>query len=260
MALRYPRFMWGWSVGPSNNKLVFKDADGAGGGQFTATLFAGDYLPTEFADEVQRAMREANTHNQLNTCAFDFATRTFELGGTSLFQLLFLAQPNSCNTLLGFDATDQTGATTYTGSAVGISPSTMNAWVPAEPVAEESPVRAQGDGTAAKLLQRSSKVLQNRSDGGLYENIWLSTDKLIRLRFRWLSDTGAPNSEQDKMESLLDWVERGRRVNYQPDKDAEPALRLMLLNPGESQNAFSWPGRPETDYPELVFVEQLSRT
>lgn len=256
MALTLPRFIWGFSVTSSNNRLDFKDA----GTTYAATLSVGDYLPTEFAAEVQRAMRAA-TGNSNQTCTFSFTTRKFTLAGTAVFQLLFGTGTNAasdCNGLLGFAASDETGAATYTSDdAIGSGSSTAYTWAPADPVSTVTPGTAATDGTTATLTGRAPFVVSNRSDGGKRENIYFSTDKVYAFQFKWVT-TGA---EQTSMESFLDWVERGRRFNMQPDATSTNALRLVVIDPnGMARSAFSWFTRQEIDYPELVCVESLSRT
>lgn len=243
--------MWGWRVTTSTNKLDFVD----GGTTFEATLRLGVYCAAEFAAEVQRAMRAANTGNQNNTCNFDFATRKFTATGTATFSLLWTGA-NTCAGLLGFDeSADDTGFASYESDGeVGATHSDAFAWVPSDPVHATTPVEAQEDGTAAKYLQRAVQTVQNRADGGKRETIHFSTDKLIRLQLRYLAGT-----DRDSAEDFLDWIEKGRRFNYQPDKDADKALRLALVNPGELAIVFTWMARDEHDLPELTFVEQLTR-
>lgn len=263
MSLTYPRLMWGWAVTTSTNKLDFVD----NGTTYAATLRLGNYEPAEFAAEVQRAMRDANTNNDNNTCTFSYSTQKFTLTGTSTFSLLFDSGANrasSCGNLLGFTigdgvgtGDDETGATTYTSEAVvGTSPSTAKLWDPADPVANTTPVSAAADGTTATLLQRDAKVIQNRADGGKRETIYFSTDKMLRLHFRWITS----GTEQTNMEAFLDWILQGRRFSYQPDKTSTNALRLLLVEPYNMANVFSWQTRDEIDWPEMTFVEALSRT
>ena len=253
MAVTTGRWLWGWRVTTSNNKLDFVDA----GTTYAATLRLGDYTAAQFAAEVQRAMR-AITGNSNQTCAFSFSTRKFTLTGTSVFQLLFATGANAasdCNGLLGFAAADETGATSYTSDdAVGAGSSTASTWAPVDPAVTNSPVTAAADGSAAALLQRHARVVQHETDGGLRETVWLSTDKLFRITYSMLSA-----AEQTNFELLLDWLETGAPANFQPSDASTNAIRLVLV-PGDIQNQFSWPTRAEATYPELVLVEQLART
>jgi len=256
MAFTLPRFTWGWAATASTNRLDFKDNNIT----FAATLTNGEYLPAEFASEVQRAMRLANTDNQANTCTYSFTTRKFTLTGTSIFQLLLGTGANAasdCNGLLGFAASDETGATTYTSDdAVGSGSSTAFTWAPVDPIAITTPVSAAADGTTATLLGRVPVVSVNRADGGRREYIYYSTDKMYSFQIRYVS-TGA---EQTSAESLMDWLERGRRFNLQPDATSTNALRLVVADPSAMQRSgFTWFTRAEIDYPEIVCVQSLAR-
>mgnify|MGYP001617392566 CR=1 FL=1 len=253
MAVTTGRWIWGWRVTTSVNKLDFVDA----GTTYVATLRLGDYTAAQFAAEVQRAMR-AITGNSNQTCTFSFSTRKFTLAGTSVFQLLFATGANAatdCNALLGFAATDETGATSYTSDdAVGSGSSTMSTWAPTDPAVSNSPVTAAADGTTAALLQRHARAVQHETDGGLRETVWFSTDKVFRIEYRMLSA-----SEQTNFEALMNWLETGAPANFQPSDASTNALRLVLV-PSDIQNQFSWTTRTEATYPELVLVEQLART
>ena len=259
MALTYSRFMYGWEVfttgASQNNKLDFVD----NGTTYVATLDEGVYTPAEYAAEVQLQMR-AITGNSNQTCTFSFSTYKFTLGGTATFSLLWNSGANSsetCAGLLGFDeSADDTGATSYTSDgAVGATHSDMSAWTMAEPnVPGTAPVTAAADGSAAALLERQVRAFQNRTDGNKVETVYISTTKLVQIGFRALTA-----SEQTNMEALLDWVEQGRRFNWQPDSTSTNALRLVMNDPRQVTPTFTWATRVETDYGILAFIEQLSR-
>lgn len=256
MPITYGQFVYGFTVTTgTSDKLDFKDA----GTTYAATLQAGDYCAAEYAAEVQRAMR-AITGNSNQTVTFSFSTLKFTLAGTSVFQLLFGTGANAatdCNAELGFSAADETGATSYSSdAAVGTAPSTMGLWTLADPFADgTTPVTAAVDGTAASLTQRDIRAEQHVSDGGIVETVWFSTVKEIRLVFHALT-----SAEQTKMELLLNWIERGRRLNYQPDSTSTNALRVVIKDLREVRNAYTWLTRSETDYGTLTFIEQASRT
>jgi hypothetical protein len=249
--------MWGFEVSDSgstqNNKLDFIDA----GLSFVASLSAGVYTADELAAEVQRAMRAVNTNNQNNTCSFDFSMLKYVLTGTSTFSLKFGTGADiatDCNALLGFNAADRSGSSSYTSdAAVGTSPSSASLWTSAEPLAMNSPVTAQAIGTAALLTQRALSVRQHVSDGMTVESIYVGALRRVRITFR-----GLLAGEVTKMENLLDWAVQGKRLTWQPDKDSTNALKLVMANPAEIANAYEWLTRPEISYGTLTFYEQLS--
>lgn len=256
MALTYSQFLYGWEItAGSNDKLDWVDT----GSTYATTLDAGVYLPAELAAHIQTQMRADGTGTE--TCTFSFSTLKFTFGGTATFSLLWNTGANAGQTpgaLLGFDETaDDTGATSYASdSAVGTSPSTASLWTMAEPnVPGTAPVTAAADGSAASLLARDVRAFQSRSDGGKIETVYVDTLKSVTIGFRALS-----SAEQTNMEAFLDWVEQGKRFNWQPDSSQTNALRLVLANPGRVTPQFTWQTRSETDYGILEFIEQLSRT
>lgn len=260
MALTYSRFLYGWetfATGASqNNILDFVD----NGTTYAATIPEGVYTPAEFAAEVQSQMR-SETGNSNQTCTFSFSTQKFTLGGTATFQLLWSSGANAtetCAGLLGFDeSADDTGATSYTSdSAVGDTHSDMSIWTMAEPnVPGTAPVTAAADGSAASLLERQIRAFQNRTDGMKVETVYIDTAKAVQIGFRALT-----SAEQTNMEAFLDWIQEGKRFNWQPDKDSTNALRLVMIDPRQITPQFTWQTRSEVDYGVLGFIEQLSRT
>ena len=263
MATVLPRLTYGWRVTTSNNKLDFK----ANNVTYAATLRLGDYGAGLFAAEVQRAMRAVSAVGN-ETCAYSFTTRKFTLTGTAVFQLLFATGANAasdCNGLLGFTAADETGAATYSsddtaGTASGTFEATgVYSWAPTDPAVSSSPVTAAADGTTATRLGRRIKAAQAATDGGLLETVYFSEDKLFRIRFAMLGATGSP-TEQTHMERLLDWIRTGAPIDLQPDATSTNNLRLVLSEPGQMMNSFSWTTREEVDYVDLDFVQQLART
>ena len=255
MALQYSQFVYGFEIiAGTNDKLDWVDT----GSTYETTLEAGVYLAAELAAHIQTQMQADGTGTE--TCTFSFSTLKFTLGGTATFSLLWNTGTNAGQTpggILGFDETaDDTGATSYTSdAAVGTSPSTANLWTAAEPnVNAVSPVTAQTDGTAALLLQRRVLANQNVTDGGFVETNYINTRKVVQIEFRELT-----SAEQTKMETLADWIEAGKRINWQPDKTSTNALRLVLLNPGDINNTLDWLTRSEASYGVLTFLEQLTR-
>lgn len=256
MALTYSQFVYGFEVTEgTNDKLDWVDT----GSTFATTLDAGIYTAAELAAHIQTQMQADGTGTE--TCTFSFSTLKFTFGGTATFSLLWNSGANTGQTpgaILGFDETaDDTGATSYSSnSAVGTSPSTAGLWTMAEPNMEgNTPVTAAADGSSASLLQREIRASQNITDGGKLETIYFHTIKRVQIGFQALT-----SAEQTKMESFLDWIEQGKRFNWQPDKDSTNALRLVLQNPTAINNEFTWLTRSEASYGVLSFYQQLSRT
>lgn len=264
MALTYSQFIYGFEVFDSgssrNNMLDIRRPPNNPNPDFAATLNAGVYTAWEFADEVERAMLAADSNGY--TVSFDFTTLKFSIAGSANFELRVLDGPNAANDCAGLLGLSDASNKTFTSptpilsdAAVGTAPSTAGRWEMAEPNSRTTPVVAQTDGTAAKRLQREVSAIQSRSDGGSVETIYRSTVKRVVIGFKALTTT-----EQDKMELFLNWIEQGKRFNWQPDKTLPEALRLVLANPKEVNNDFTWLTREEADYGELTFLEQTTRT
>lgn len=262
MAVTLPRLTWGWRVvTDSNDDLPFDR-----GGNKDAVLRAGVYTAAEFATEVARAMNAADT-GQNYTCDYSFSTRQFTIdNGATAFALEFSRNASTnCAGLLGFnDADTASSAAGHTGEVLSMSTTYFDvagvySWAPTDPVHMTTPVSAAADGSAASLLQRDVRAIQNTYDGGKVETIHYATIKEIELHFRWLLNSGSP-TEIANMEAFLDWAEKGRRFNYQPDATSTNALRLVMKNPGPIQGTHEWLTRGEISYPPLRFIEQLSRT
>jgi len=253
-----PRLTWGWEVNSTNYQLPFDR-----GGNKDASLRYGVYTAAEFATEVARAMNAADA-GQTYTCTYSFTTRKFTIANGAAFILEFSrnAATNAAG-LLGFNDADTASAVSHastdTVGNTGANPYFYNAgvysWAPSDPVHMTTPVSANADGTAASRLQRVVNAVQTRFDSGKVETIYYSTTKEIELHFRWLSA-----AEFDNFELFLNWIERGRRFNYQPDATSTNALRLVLKDPGQIQAAHEWLARPEISPPPLRFIEQVSRT
>lgn len=262
MAITLPRIIYGFHVDQTNSLIDFDCATHAG--PYQAVLRYGTYTVDEFEVEVARAMNAAHPGaGDAFTCVWSFTTRKFVIdNGVRLLTLLFnLNTATNAAGLLGFDDVTTGSASGHTSTdTVGVTNSFfasagVRGWAPADPVHMTTPVAAAADGSAAALLQRVPFTSQFRADGGQRESIYHSTDKLLRLTFRWLA-----GDERTYMEHFLDWAVRGRRFNYQPDATSENALRLMLRDTGEVAGVHEWLARPEISYPELTFVEALSRT
>lgn len=116
-------FLYGYRVTELNSSLDFK-ASPLDSPPRQATLRLGFYSLTSLLTEVKRALTELDPSHEYTVTA----DRTMS-GGTenritietdhTYLQLLFASGPrasSSCASLLGFTATDQTGATSYTGT------------------------------------------------------------------------------------------------------------------------------------------------
>ena len=114
---------YGLEVNAFNSSLDFKNS--SGGSEINATLATGFYSLTGLMDEVVRAMNAADPSN-----TYGYSIDRSISGGTqnrvtittngAFLSLLFSSGSRaitSCATLLGYSATDKTGATSYTSQS-----------------------------------------------------------------------------------------------------------------------------------------------
>jgi hypothetical protein len=115
--------LYGYDVDVNNRALDFKTS--FGGSEKQASLQLGSYTLTGLMTEIARAMNEADPANSFVVTA----NRTY-VGGTEnkvtiactssgYLDLLFLSGSRntaSCRSLIGFNAVDYTGLTSYTGN------------------------------------------------------------------------------------------------------------------------------------------------
>jgi hypothetical protein len=109
------RFYWGHTITSQNKALDFNE----GAGELRANLKAGAYSATEFAAEIQRAMREVGSQNYV--VSFNRTTRKITISAPITFSLLAGSGSRigiGVWSLAGFTATDKTGTTIYTSENV----------------------------------------------------------------------------------------------------------------------------------------------
>lgn len=258
-----PYLTWGFRVTTANQMIPFDR-----GGNLDATMRLGDYTAGQLATEAARAMNAADP-GQAYTCAYDFGDRKFTFdNGATAFAIEWdrLTTTNAAG-LFGFD--DAPSASTADGhtstDTVGTESSYfagagVYGWAPEDPVFATSPATAAADGTTATRLGRRIRAAQQDTEGGLRETIFYSEDKIYKIHFRYVTNTGSAPTEQTHLERWLDWIRTGAPFNFQPDVTSENAMRLVLANPGEIAGAFSFHTLDHVDMPELTFIQQLSRT
>lgn len=251
MALTFSRFLYGWEVTTSNRDLPFD----RGAVDKNGVVALGVYTPDEFATAVAAAMNAADA-GQTYTCTFSYSTGKFTIANGAAFILEFSRNPTTnANGLLGFPDSDTGSATSHVSvDAAGSGSSTMGAWTLAEPNEYHTPVVAQAAGAAALRGRRRIRTVQNVSDGGLVDTIFLGQDKLFEIGFKALTDL-----ETNRMETFLDWIVRGRRFTWQPDSTSVNYLKLVLNEPSQVNPDFEWLTRSELSYGRLLFVEQPNR-
>lgn len=188
-------FLYGYSVGVTNQNLDFKAA--SGGPVLTAQLPLGSYSLTSLLTAVATALNTADSAHTYTATA----DRTL-MGGTqnrvtlgtsgSYLSLLFGSGPNvatSCAALIGFNPADYTGATGYTGSQT-----TGIALIPAYNGYNYS------DGT----LQSKVFGAVNVSAAGVKEAIVFNTQYFVDVEFKHESKAAATGAWAQLFQWLID--------------------------------------------------------
>lgn len=111
----HSKFYYGFKITTSNRFIDFND-----GSVKLATLKVGTYNSQQLANEIAKQL---NAISSLDfTVTFNRTNRKFTIATTSTFSLLFGTGVNinqSPASLLGYSATDKTGASTYTSENTG---------------------------------------------------------------------------------------------------------------------------------------------
>lgn len=196
-------FIFGLQVSESNRSIDFRIAPG--GDEKQATLPIGYYSLSGLLVAIKSALEVADLTNTYTVTA----DRTVSGGqenritiatSGSHFELLFATGTRSASavaSLVGFTATDKTGATTYTStSSAGqtvVSPFPGNAW--------KSPA----------VYKKNFGVL-NITPTGRKEAIVYSTQRFWQVRFEYI-----PESQLDSWVELMTWLISQKEIDFTPE-------------------------------------------
>ena len=112
-----------WNVTSSNNTLIFRDV--SGGSDKTATIAVGEYSTANFLLAIDAALEAAGSANYTvsQNSNLKFVIASDLSGGATHFELRFAHASNTCESLLGFDSINYTGASSYTADFLRINSS-----------------------------------------------------------------------------------------------------------------------------------------
>jgi hypothetical protein len=196
---------YGIEVTANNRSIDFKTT--AMGPERQATLKVGLYSIASFGNELKRAMTLADP-NYVYTFSVD---RTIS-GGTSnrviiganspIFSLLFgtgTRNASSAASLMGYSATDKTGALSYQSQgAMG------SIFLPTYPPQDFQPLGSIYD----------SKRSVNDSTSGRIETVSFTAFRNFEMRFKWILEG---SSEYTSFNQFHIWLLRGGPVEFIPD-------------------------------------------
>lgn len=204
MALRAPSmFLYGFQVTENNRSLDFKAT--SGGSELMATLKVGYYSLTSLMTEVRRALFEADPNHVYAVTADRTVSGgtenrlTIQTSGAYL-DLLFssgIRAASNCADLLGFAATDQTGALTYTGSKT-CGTSLTTDW--------------PGWNYLSPDLSKKNFGTLNITASGRKEAIVFSTQRFFEVQFKFIRE-----DDVESWADLLTWLISQRAVDFTPE-------------------------------------------
>jgi hypothetical protein len=194
---------YGLEVTTANRSLDFKSS--MGGPEKQATLRVGLYSLTALAQEVARAMSDADGGANIYTVSVDRTIGggaqnrvTIETDGAYL-DLLFATgtrTASTCATLLGFNVTDRTGATSYNGNNTA-----GEIIVPTYP-----PYDLQQPGTI-----HDARRSLNETTSGFVETVSFSTFRNFQFKIRYMAEDSA---EFAAFQDFHIWLLRGGPIEF----------------------------------------------
>jgi len=202
-------FLFSYSVTDLNKYLDF--ANSTGGTELVATMRTGYYSLDGLLTELVRALTEADPVNTYtataNRTTFPNQNRITVASTTiaTTLELRFASgthSVNNCASLLGFNATDYTGALTYTGAT-----STGIYLLPALIGYSYQPT---------DTFKRTQGVV-NVSASGVKEVVTFSTNQFFQVEFRFEPEASAITT----WETFFDWATIGAEMDFIPDITAQ---------------------------------------
>lgn len=196
-------FLYGYTVTVSNQYIDFKGA--SGGPEITATLPLGDYSLSSLGSALQAAMQAADPTNVYivtvdRSLLGGLANRITISSSGSFFQILFGTGTHavaSMASLVGFNPTDYTGGTSYTGSQ-----STGTSLVPV----------MLGYDYADPNQQQKRFGAVNVSASGLKEAVFFNTQDFIDVEFMY-----EPKSKLPAWLALMTWMTAQKPFDFTPE-------------------------------------------
>lgn len=228
MALEtHSKIYYNYKVTSENRYLDIND----GTDDVTIELSLGSYSPTDLAIHISSKLNE----NALGdyTVVFNRLDRKFTITNTINFSLLFATGINnaqSCAYLCGFDATDLTGASTYTSqSASGSSYSTQFYIQSYKPTSQN---RRAIDGVVNKSASGKVEVVKFGNERFLEGELLFITDiiqvstSIVRTNVNGVAD----------YISLIEWLTEKSPVEIMIDENKPDEFQTFILESTEQDS------------------------
>lgn len=202
MALRAPSlFLYGFEITPNNRFISFQSAPAV---TRVAALNLGFYSLTSLGEEIVRAMTAVDPLNlytySVNRSIAGGTQNRFTIStGASYFRVLFSSgNPSNPASLIGFNASDYIGATTYTGSQTcgkTLIPNQLGYTY-----------------LSPKRLQKNFGAL-NVSTSGEKEAITFTLQNFWQVQFKYITEALADNEWND----LIQWMIKQKQLEFTPE-------------------------------------------
>jgi hypothetical protein len=218
-------FYYGHIVTDSNKYININE----GSGELTATLSVGNYSLSQFALEVQKALRDAGALDYIVT--INRTTRKITISAASNFSILGATgtqAAQSALSLLGFAASDFTGASSYLGANASGSE-----YRPQFPFIDYIPTTDWQEAVDATV---------NKSGSGKIEVVKYGIQKFMECEIDYITDTACgigsmiesdPSGVSNARALLQYLIEKGL-VEFMPDRDQASTFETFILEKTDS--------------------------
>ncbi len=207
-------FLYGFDVTDFNKYINFKNA--MGGPILTGVMNIGNYTPTQFMNEIKRAMEFIDGVNTYTL----FLDRTIQNGRSnqmristsgSFLSLLFGSGPNAATSpsiLMGFGMADFTGGTSYTGpnQAGQILIPEFPTWNYLSP---------------NEIIEQDG--VKNITSTGIKETLVFAQMTFFQGEWRYVTDQFG-RTQKTQWENFLKYATKQLKFEFQPSINEDPTL------------------------------------
>lgn len=214
-----PIFYYGYTINVNNIYLNFDE----GGSELTALITAGSYSFEDLADEIALRMNEVG--GQTYTVTADRDNRSYTISADASFSLLFSTGSNaggSVASVIGFESTDYTGATSYEGGAAG------SVYEPRFPLQDYVALEDWQEYSEASINESASGKVEVYSIGSrrfTEFNISYVTDNTMRDGSLFVNDSNAV----DSLRSFMVYAITKGPIEFMVDKEDRSTYSTLIL-------------------------------
>lgn len=215
----FSKFYFGYEITDENQFLDF----GEGAGELTAEIAVGFYTFTTFLDAIEDALNVAGALTY--TVTGNRTTRVITIAASGTFQLKASTGTHTGNapwTLMGFSATDRTGAATYAGqSASGYS---------------YSPQFILQDHVSTSHWKKASSASVNKTANGRVEIVKFGDEQFMQCNIKYVTNITQDgtvihtnSSGVSNLVTFMDWLIEKGPVEYMADANTVNTFENLML-------------------------------